>query len=370
MLIGQNLAETHSRKEQSRVPRRYALAISLSYLLVTCLWIYFSTHWVATLANGDAVRLEYLQKMKGFSFMLVSAIASYFAIRWVSKQSAAQARDLQETQERWMEAERQAAPALLASCIAHDVANLLTVIRLNLERTKRFHDLPPVVADSLVRMDNGTDRLTELVKRLRGASSSLFHESPVRFDFSKSVGETLSLLEGHVCCEAVTIELIPASGAMLSGYPILVHQLVMNLLINAAEATERTGRVRFTVSRRDDGVALSVEDNGPGIAPSLRQKVMSAFFTTKSTGSGLGLTSVRSCVDIHAGTMQIEDSELGGAKFSIWLPDLSAVRLEQLRHPNAASNSSTTLRSAAAPTGVSSSSKTKRRAPTPDHLQL
>ncbi len=339
---------------KSRVPRRHAHAISLIYLVVTCLWIQFSTSWVANLAQGDAIRLEHLQRMKGFSFMFASAIAFYFSVRWVSKKTAKYATDLQETQERWMEAERQAAPAMLASCIAHDVANLLTVIRLNLERTKRFENLPPVVADSIARMDSGTDRLTELVKRLRGASSSLFQEAPILFDFSKIVRETLSFMEGHVACETVTIEFVPLVGTMLTGYPVLVNQLVMNLLINSAQATEGNGRVRFIVNGSDGGVALSVEDSGPGIPPSLREKVMSAFFTTKRSGSDLGLTSVRSCVDIHAGKMTIEDSELGGAKFLIWLPELSPTRLEELRHPES------TPRIHASP----------KRGLAPDYLQL
>jgi signal transduction histidine kinase len=128
---------------------------------------------------------------------------------------------------------------------------------------------------------------------------------------------------------------------------------VMNLMINAAEASDRAGRVRFTVNRLEGGVTLSVEDNGSGIAPSLHEKVMGAFFTTKETGSGLGLTSVRSCVDIHAGTMSIGDSELGGAKFSIWLPDLSPARIEVLRNPESAA----TVR-------------TQHRVSTPDYLQL
>lgn len=313
--------------------RRYALVISLTYFVITSLWIQFSTMWGAHVANGDVVRLVDLQKMTGFSFMLVTALALYFSWRWISRKSAKHAKDLQETQERWMEAEQRAAPALLASCISHDVANLLTVLRLNLERVKRFDNLPPVVSDAIVRMDSGTNRLTELVKRLRGASSSLFQDAPVSFDFSKSVEETLSLMQGHAFYETMTIELVPGAGTMLSGYPILVHQLVMNLMINAAEATDRVGRVRFMVGSIDGGVSLLVEDNGPGILPNLREKVMSAFFTTKVRGSGLGLTSVRSCVDIHGGTMAIEDSDLGGAKFSIRLPDLGQLRLQELRQP-------------------------------------
>jgi signal transduction histidine kinase len=314
-------------------PRRYAVALALIYFIVTSVYIYFSTDWV-THFTSDARQIERLEKIKGLSFMLLTAVAFYFSVRWVSKKAAESARALRETQERWLEAERQAAPALLASVIAHDVANLLTVIRLNVERMKRIDSLEPVTNEAVAKIDHGTGRLMELVKRLRGASSSLFHEDPVRFDFSKAVSDTLSLMQSHVCCENATIEFEGETGLYLQGYPVLVHQLVMNLLINAAEATHRIGRVRVGAHAVNGGVCLAVDDNGSGIEPSLRKKVMGAFFTTKATGTGLGLTSARSCVDIHKGTMTISDSvELGGARFVITLPDLSAQRIEELRHP-------------------------------------
>jgi signal transduction histidine kinase len=91
--------------------------------------------------------------------------------------------------------------------------------------------------------------------------------------------------------------------------------------------------VRFTIAQAADGVSLIAEDDGPGIEAPLREKVLNSFFTTKSTGTGLGLTSVRTCVEIHEGTLEIGDSEdLGGAKFSIHLPNLVAVRVDKLRH--------------------------------------
>jgi signal transduction histidine kinase len=331
----QGQAETKRPQESFNLDRRYSIGMAVAYLAASCVWIKFSNTWIGFFAQGSPERLETLHLVKAFGFMTVTSIGFYFSADWVSRKAAKSARQLQQAQESWMEAERQAAPALLATCISHDVANLLTVIRLNLERLKRYDQLPAPVAETVAKIDHGTDRLMELVKRLRGASSSLFQDEPPRFDFSKVVEETLSLMRNHACCESASIEFKPAPGAILCGYPILVHQLAMNLMINAAEATGRVGRVRLTVGRIEGGVCLSVEDNGPGVAASLRDKVLSAFFTTKTTGSGLGLTSVRSCVDIHEGTMKITDSaDLGGACFIITLPDLTRDRLENLRHPS------------------------------------
>ena len=326
------LIQNHAPKNAP--PKRYALFLALTYLGLTCIYMFISTKWLTSLSDGSIERFAQMAFIKGCCFMLLTAIAFYASMRWVTKKAAESAIELHQTQERWLEAERQAAPALLASVIAHDLANLLTVLRLSVEKMKRIPELPIPAEDAIAKFDRGTQRLTDLVKRLRGASLSLFNEEPQNFDFTKCVSETLSLMQSHVCCENATIELTGDKAVSVRGYTVLVHQLVMNLLINAAEATDRKGHIRFNVTNADGGVMLTVDDNGTGIAPSLRERVMNAFFTTKQTGSGLGLTSVRSCVEIHKGTMQITDSpDLGGARFEIWFPDLSDERIEDLRHP-------------------------------------
>lgn len=307
--------------------------IALTYLALTCLYIQLSTRLVASMTGGSVARMEQLEREKGFAFMFVTATGFYFAVAWVVRKISNDERALHEAHERWMEAERQAGPALLAASIAHDVANLLTILRLNLESLKR-DTLPESSREPIARLDRGTDRLTELVKRLRGASTSLFGEAPTQIDVAEIVRETLSLMKTHTCCEKLTVELVDEPPTNLRGYAILIHQLVMNLMINAGEALKGSGRVRIQVRGFAGGVGLVVEDNGPGVEPSLREKVLSPFFTTKVTGSGLGLTSVRSCVDIHQGTVDIADSPMGGAMFTIRLPDLSEERWRELRAPN------------------------------------
>ncbi|MES2856436.1 MAG: HAMP domain-containing sensor histidine kinase, partial [Bdellovibrionota bacterium] len=94
------------------------------------------------------------------------------------------------------------------------------------------------------------------------------------------------------------------------------------LIMNAAEATGGTGTIRVTVGSQFGVVRLSVEDDGPGIAPSLRETIFEVFFTTKRTGTGLGLLSVKTCVELHRGQIDVGDSQLGGACFTIALPDL------------------------------------------------
>jgi len=94
----------------------------------------------------------------------------------------------------------------------------------------------------------------------------------------------------------------------------------MNLAINALDATPGGGRVHLEA--RSDGreILFLVDDSGPGIAPDARDRLFEPFFTTKPTGSGLGLAIVHAIVSQHGGSIQVDSSPLGGARFAVRLP--------------------------------------------------
>ncbi len=107
--------------------------------------------------------------------------------------------------------------------------------------------------------------------------------------------------------------------------PEQLKEVFVNLVVNACEAMERGGsiviREQETISPPGGRLAvIRVIDNGPGIAESIRQKVLQPFFTTKEEGTGLGLSIVDRIIEEHHGSMDIESNENGGATFSISLP--------------------------------------------------
>ena len=107
-----------------------------------------------------------------------------------------------------------------------------------------------------------------------------------------------------------------------------LRQALLNLLRNGVEACGRGGTVRISARRDhqgdDDavvvGVKIVVEDNGPGVAPELRDKLFSPFFTTKKEGTGLGLLLTREIVREQKGDVVVDDGALGGAAFVVSLP--------------------------------------------------
>jgi two-component system sensor histidine kinase HydH len=94
-----------------------------------------------------------------------------------------------------------------------------------------------------------------------------------------------------------------------------LRQVLMNLTLNALEATPRGGRIEISAQRRTEDVCVSVENSGGKILPAVRQRIFEPFFSTKAGGSGLGLPIVHAIVTQHGGEISVEDSKLGGARF-------------------------------------------------------
>lgn len=101
----------------------------------------------------------------------------------------------------------------------------------------------------------------------------------------------------------------------------LIAQAIINLLRNAAEAASAHGddpQLALRFARHPGGdVAISVSDNGPGVAPDLARDIFLPFFTTRAEGTGVGLNLVRQIVFAHGGTIEVHRSELGGARFEM-----------------------------------------------------
>jgi signal transduction histidine kinase len=99
-----------------------------------------------------------------------------------------------------------------------------------------------------------------------------------------------------------------------------LQQVLVNLTLNALDATPRGGRVGLSCVLDSDAIVVHVQDSGPGIAPDLRDRIFEPFFTTKAAGSGLGLPIVHAIITQHGGSITVENAPEGGARFVIRLP--------------------------------------------------
>ncbi len=219
-------------------------------------------------------------------------------------------------------AQRRAAVGSLAASVGHDLRNYLTVVGGNIELVLDCDDLPPRHRERLAAARKGLERAVRLSRNL-DALGRAARESDVAFiDVVALVDETLALARHHAGARDAVLRRAPCGTDFeVHGSPGSLASALLNLVLNAIEAVGGGAVVEVRLSAPDaERVRIEVHDNGPGVAPDLRERVFEPLFTTKATGTGLGLPSVRASVRAQGGAVSIGDSDLGGACFVIDIP--------------------------------------------------
>mgnify|MGYP001199880370 CR=1 FL=1 len=144
------------------------------------------------------------------------------------------------------------------------------------------------------------------------------------------IEEVAQTIEPHAVAKGVHLTLIPpAPGLSLRGDPQAISGALINLLENALQASEPGTSVRMTVSGEGSPfAAFHVEDSGPGVPESARERLFEPFFTTRGEGSGLGLAIVRQVAEAHGGWVECTPRPEGGSCFTLYLPFAPKERLD------------------------------------------
>jgi len=176
------------------------------------------------------------------------------------------------------------------------------------------------------------DILSREVRRLdRVVKTFLDFSRPVdvrleEVDLSALVHEVADLMTPQAKLAHIDLHFDPPSNGEISairGDADMLKQAVLNLVTNALDAMQAKhvgGLLKMRVVRAGDSVILEVADNGPGIPPELRQKVFQLYFTTKSTGSGIGLAMTYRAVQLHNGTIDFSSVDGQGTTFRLQFP--------------------------------------------------
>jgi len=171
--------------------------------------------------------------------------------------------------------------------------------------------------DTIARRSEGLLHFVQNHRRLTRQMTPKIELTPVRRVFSR----LQRLLATELAARHVDLALSIAPDTLEIAADIeLLDQALINLMRNAMEALRDgpDGHIRMSAYREPGGrTVIAVADNGPGIAPSQREKVFVPFFTTKRQGSGVGLTLVRQIATVHGASVQIDDTSGGGATVSM-----------------------------------------------------
>jgi signal transduction histidine kinase len=262
-------------------------------------------------------------------------------------------KDLQKASDQLIQAEKLSSLGSMVSGIAHEINNPMNFIEMSrFQEKEEIQELKKYLFQLIPDSDDSKAFRIELEKRFQSidalnAQIQIGVKRVADINLSmRNAARTDTTKEKNILLKEVIEESLLIMGAKAKEFQIekildehltaevkrsQYGQIVMNLVSNAADALKErkeaigsnfTGMIRVSLSKLNNDSILIVEDNGPGIALENRDKIMNAFFTTKKAGegTGLGLAIIGKIIDGHNGSIEIGESELGGAKFKVIIP--------------------------------------------------
>ncbi len=232
-------------------------------------------------------------------------------------------RELKATQANLVRSERLASVGRLAAGLAHEIGNPIAAL-IGLEDLLIEGGLDEAEQrDFLLRMRKETERIHNILRDLLQFARPAQGESAEGGDVETAVYDTVTLVTPQKALQDIALEVdtFPDLPAVRMSREQLV-QVLLNLVMNAADACGAGGRVVVRAEPSSQGVRLTVEDDGPGVSPKVLEQLFEPFVTTKEVGkgTGLGLSVCRGLVEAAGGHIDLDPDYEGGARFIVELP--------------------------------------------------
>lgn len=294
---------------------RYAGGFALAYAVLASAYIVLSSHLAAD-ASHSVEELARIETTKGVLYVLLTGVMIFVGAFWAMRRIERDGQELLRREQALVVNEGRIFAGLTAASIAHDANNVLTIALADVEK------LAVLVGsnDQLQRLQGAVERLIALNKRLLDSAQDIVSRERPRVDLVEATREAVAMMRVHDHVRGCHIDFVGMNDVQVVASPALVHQMVGNLVLNAGEATASRGRLQVRVDQRGDMAVVEVHDDGPGVAESRREDLFTSLGSTKQQGRGLGLFSVKACATGLGGTVEVGDSPLGGALFSVLLP--------------------------------------------------
>jgi signal transduction histidine kinase len=237
-------------------------------------------------------------------------------------------RDKDEALQRARVAERLAAAGTVTAGLSHEIRNplnaaalQLSVLERRLRRRGGADEAELLEPLSLARDEiRRVDRL--LTEFLQMAKPESFRPQPIALqDFLQ---RTTALFSVTASERKITLECSCPEDLQVTADREKLQQVLTNLVLNALEALDKGGAVKLSAERSGAEVRIDVDDNGPGVPEEVARRIFEPFFTTKARGTGLGLAISHQQVSLQGGRLTVSRGPLGGARFTVWLPQAPA----------------------------------------------
>ena len=209
----------------------------------------------------------------------------------------------------------------VAAGVAHEIRNPLAVLRGASQRLHRFENLNQaqrtellaMIEEEVTRMGTVVQNFLDLSRRPKGDT--------VECELQPVLERSLEILRVELGRSKVSVDdQWDAPEMIVEGDPSAMHHVFLNLALNARDVMQDGGKLRVRVQGKKGEARIQFEDTGPGVPKAIRRKIFEPFYTTRATGTGLGLAFVDRIVTEHGGSVTVGSAPSGGALFEIRLP--------------------------------------------------
>jgi len=226
----------------------------------------------------------------------------------------------------------------MASGVAHEINNPLTGVIGYAQLLMDRKDIPPDIRKDLEAINDGAQRVANIVQRLLTFSRQTKPERKL-VDINELIESTLVLRAYHLKVNSIEVATHLTPGLLETVVdPGQIQQVLLNLIVNAEtemKLAHGKGKLIITTEKTDNTIKISIKDDGPGIKPEVMDRIFDPFFTTRAPGqgTGLGLSLCYGIVNEHKGTIYAESQPGKGATFIVELPVVTGVTPAKLSEP-------------------------------------
>lgn len=306
---------------------RYSPRVTYTTLLFHALSFATLAFTIGTESSDDIITLVLMLVFMGWvtwastslSLLLREVGQKYSELnRDLERRISERTRELQQSQAMLVQQEKQAAFGLLAAGIAHEVGNPLTAISSLVQMMNRkplepdMHERLGLIDEQLLRIQR---TLRELIEFSRPATGEL-----QTVDVIEVINKALNIAKYYKRKKGrrITTE-FPEELPKVKAVADQLLQVFLNLILNALDATEEGGTILIIAKRCGEGVCVTVKDDGHGIPEAKKEQLFEPYFTTKPTGTGLGLFVSRHVLKSMNGSITLVESSPAGSSFRVEL---------------------------------------------------
>ena len=285
-------------------------------------WLFFSAQWVAGRIAKPLLDLTaWVQCFEKASDYAGPKVSGAQEVRELSVAFGQLIDDLARSREQVIHAAKLAVVGEMAAIMAHEVRTPLGILQTTAQMLQWETALSSEGREMTQMIIEESARLNRLISTLLDCASPRQPDMQPK-NLPKIIQRVIELLATQAHKKAIQIDwLLPENKEIIECDEELLVQVFLNLILNAIQIIPAGGRIRVRTDYSDiSAIKITIEDNGPGIPPENCARLFDPFFTTREGGIGLGLTVTQQIVAIHRGRLAADNSELGGACFTLFLP--------------------------------------------------